>query len=58
MKIIYCDLCGKRVGDVTADGVEMKDANESIRVGAHNYRDICGKCYKKAYEFVEELKKK
>ena len=58
MKIIHCDLCGKQIGDVTADNVEMKDSVDTIRIGASNYRDVCGKCYKIIYEFVEELKKK
>jgi len=58
MKIIHCDLCGKRIGDVTVDGVEMKDEAVSIRIGAKNYMDMCGLCYKVIYEFVEELKKR
>lgn len=59
MRIIYCDFCGKKVGDVSTSGVEMmSDGKESVRVGNKEYKEICGKCYLVVYEFIEEFKKK
>ena len=59
MRIIYCDFCGKNIGDVSVSGVEMvTDGKESLRVGNKEYKELCGKCYRTVYEFIEELKKK
>lgn len=59
MKIIYCDLCGEKIGDVSLHGVEsLDDDTLFVQVGEHKYGEICGKCYSAVFKFVEELKKK
>lgn len=59
MKIIYCDFCEERIGSVDTRGVEFREGcEETLRIGKDEYKEICGKCYKKIWEFIEELKKK
>jgi hypothetical protein len=52
MRIIYCDRCGAEIGEVSKDGVETKPEKLSLKIGRHQYPEVCAKCYGEVLEFV------
>ena len=52
---IFCDICGTEFSDVYR-GVRTDEPIEA-KVGSKVFDDICQKCYKSLYEYIESLKK-
>ena len=58
MRIIYCDLCGKVIGDVSKDGVEvLQNKLGGIKIGRHEYPEVCPKCYGEIIDFINGMGK-
>ena len=53
---VYCDICGGEITDVNY-GVRIEDPIKVV-LNKDVFDDVCIKCYRSLYEYVEELKKK
>ena len=57
MRIIYCDLCRVKIGEVSREGVESREERLALKIGKWSFPEVCTTCYARMLEFTKDMKR-